>query len=332
MLTKLLTTWTGRAVALFRRCDGSPDPQGQGAQLQGRLASSKPGAAIVSSLVEFQEVQIYFVAVVQIAALISFNPANPGAGSSNQSSFADAILNSIAVSNIGIYSTFAILLTQCCLQRADMHWWYTFIIMSVTYVLALTIFSRNPSLMPPTDGLWTSFKASAPLPQCGSNPSPMTYCNLPYDTVFSFGGRFGGIGLAAFGTLAWWTLLIDQLAFSIREKLPHVARRLSSLDRRGIFRKVLKSRAWPWILSLYWGLVQGLLLWWVVEYVGTLIRVVSKTSIDNTANWSFGQLIAVTVWAPTIIKLIYFNICKCLFLAGHVFFPPPNFFPTNFSC
>ena len=321
VLTKLLSTWTGRAVTLFRRCDGSPDPHRQGAQLQSRLASSKPGAAITSSLVEFQEVQIYFVAVVQIAALISFNPANPSAGSSNQNSFSSALLNSIAVSGLGIYSTFGTLLTQCCLQRADMHWWYTFVIMSVTYVLALTIFARNPSLLPPTDGLWTSFKASAPLAQCGFNPSPMTYCSLSYDsynTLFSSGGSAGGIGLATFGAVAWWTLLIDQLAFSIRDKLPHVSRRLSSLDRTGIFGRVLKSRAWPWMLSLYWGSVQGFLLYGTAAYLGTLVRVVSRTSIGDTANWTFGQFIAVTVWAPTIIKFIYFNICKLLF-------QPPTF-------
>jgi hypothetical protein len=328
VLTKIFSTWTRKAVTLFRRCDGSPDPHSQGAQLQSRLASSKPGAAIVSSLVEFQEVQIYFVAVVQIAALISFNPANPSAGSSNQNSFGGALLNSIAVSDLGIYSTFGTLLTQCCLQRAEMRWWYTFIIMSVTYVLALTIFARNPSLLPPTDGLWASFKASAPLPQCGFNPSPMTYCSLPYNTLFSYGGSTGGIGLAAFGTLAWWSLLIDQLAFSIREKLPNVARRLSSLDRRGIFRRVLKSRTWPRMLSLYWGLVQGFLLYGAAAYVGTLVRVVSRTNIGNTANWTFGQFIAVTVWAPTIIKFIYFNICKLLFQPP-TFLSTPNFFPRN---
>jgi len=333
VVTKLLSTWTRRLVTLFRSCRDDPAPRSQGAQLQSWLASSKPGAAIISSLVEFQEVQIYFVAVMQIAALVSFNPANPRASSSNQSSYAGALLNSIAVREIGIYSVFGILLVQCCLQRANMHWWYTFITMSVPYVLALTIFARNPNLLPSTDEMWTSFKVASPLPQCGSNPSPMTYCRLPYTTDLSAGGITGGIGVAAVGTLAWWTLLIDQLSFSIREKLPHVARNLGNLDRRGIISKILKSRAWSWILSLHWGIVQGLLLFWTYGYVSALVLVSSKTKIDDTANWTFGQFIAVTVWAPTIIKFIYFNTCKSLHFLPHMLSSdPPQPHPHKPPC
>lgn len=92
--------------------------QNKGRCLQSSLTSSRFTAAAISSLVEFQEDQLYFIGSIQVASLISFDPNNPNTGSSNKSSFGSALLGSAIVSALGINGVYTVLLCQVCLQRS----------------------------------------------------------------------------------------------------------------------------------------------------------------------------------------------------------------------
>ncbi|KAK4224287.1 hypothetical protein QBC38DRAFT_515323 [Podospora fimiseda] len=69
---------------------------------QTTLTTSQPFSALSSTLVEFQEVQIYLVASIQVATLISFNSKNTTTGLDNSDSFASAILNARVAPSLSI--------------------------------------------------------------------------------------------------------------------------------------------------------------------------------------------------------------------------------------
>jgi hypothetical protein len=313
--------WVRLLYALFSCCGGRGDTTEEDSQLRSRLAilqtklaDSKLGAAVLSSLVEFQEVQAYFIASVQIATLMSYNPDLADTAGVNNDSYASVILNSGLAAILNINSLTCILLVQCCLQRARMRWWYTFILMTFTFALAVAIFARRSSLMPPVEGLWEKFKSDAPLPLCGNNPSPMTYCKPPRDTQF-LDNNIAGYSICSFGALIWVGLLIDQLASTVRERFPTLAKRLRNLDQGGILRR--ESKLWGYASAAYWFFVELILLGAVVYHMNVLALIVEDVSTGDAAKWGFGQLIAVAIWAPTTAKFIYFNICKSSLVIFH---------------
>ncbi|KAK0710854.1 hypothetical protein B0H67DRAFT_646280 [Lasiosphaeris hirsuta] len=321
---KFTTTWTRKIFYLsscFQGRRGREETRKRGKLVQSNLAASRFGAAVVSSLVEFQEVQIYFVGSIQIATLISFSPDNPNTGSVNSYSYGGALLNSVTITSLSITSLSCILLIQRSLQRVGMHWWYPFITMTVTYVLALVIFAVQGDLMPSVEGLWDRFDSDSQLTLCGSNPSPMTYCRPPY--ALSFIRDAGSVYAVCFaGSLVWLGLFVDQVAStanSTTKKLPSSLQRWLRGPREGKWGrgfdtlrcklgKWKKSKTGTWVSKLYSILISLAVFWMVCGYITSLRPVVARVDIGDTSGWSFGQLIALVVWIPTLVKHVYYNI------------------------
>jgi len=316
-LLRASTTWARRLDALFKRRskrDGSPSRDEQPATLLSKLGASRLGPAATSALVEFQEMQIYFVASVQIATLVSYNPSTTEATGANNDSYAAMLLNSGLAALLAISSTACIMLVQCCLQRTRMHWWYIFILMTYTLVFAIVVFARRSRLMPPADTLWEHFRDDTLLPRCGNNPSPMTYCRPPRDTAF-LDNAVAGYVVCCLGGVAWVGLFMDQLATSIPKRFPAAAKRLGGLKLPHKVRG--KTRFWSSISAAYWIVVEVLLLVMTGYHLSQLVLILRDVDISDPGNWSFGQLIAVSVWAPTIAKFLYTIICKPTSLPSH---------------
>ncbi|KAK3314824.1 hypothetical protein B0H66DRAFT_563724 [Apodospora peruviana] len=304
-LLKFSTTWTRRLFTLLGRRD-------QGICLQNRLASSRLAAAAVSSLVEFQEVQTYLVASLQLATLVSFNPGNAGTSSANNDSFGEAVLNSSIVALLSLTSMSCVLLTQCALQRAGMYWWYTFAIMTLTLLLALVIYANAGSLMPSADDLWDKFKGDAALASCGGNPSPMTFCPLPakaFGYLLSGEGSVENVGylVVTVSIQAWLGLLVTQLCHTVPERFPGFAVRVRKLFLTATRRKCFGPVTINWKLA-YWAFIQVFLAYMVGNYIATLTNLLYGLDLGEPSAWSFGQLIAFMLWWPVIAKFVYFSI------------------------
>jgi len=325
---KFTTTWTRKSYNLLSRCEARNTGKGtrkRGEQLQSSMAASRFGAALISTLVEFQEVQIYFVASIQIATLISFNEANLNVGSVNSSSYGGSLLNSVAITTLSVTSVSCVLLIQRSLQRVGMHWWYPFVTMTVTFALALVIFGSQKALMPSVDGLWDKFKQDSRLSLCGDNPSPMTYCRPPSGASITRDVvSVHAVGSA--GSVVWMGLLVDQIistAGDLAAKLPLSVQRW--LFGANPDRTVNNIRAWPdkvgewkktktgtWVSRAYDAIMSLGVLWMIASYVSALRPLVMRIDIGDTSGWTFGQFVALAVWVPTIVKYVYYNICKCL--------------------
>ena len=172
LVTKISSTWIRKVFHLISFA--IPNARGHGQKIQDKLQATKLGAAAKASLVEFHEVQMFFVASIQIATFLSFKSKLSGPISN---SYLSSILNG---NRVGIFSTsgaFTTLLTQCGLQRAGMRWWYTFLGTSIVLCLSLAIVNGPNILLPDPDMLWAELKQMSPVEACGNNPSPMVLCS-----------------------------------------------------------------------------------------------------------------------------------------------------------
>ncbi|ROW13978.1 hypothetical protein VPNG_04097 [Cytospora leucostoma] len=265
-------------------------------------SQSRAAAALTSALVEFQEVQGFFVASIQCATLMIFASDDDSAMLSSTSSFGEAVLNVEVVQMLSINGVLPVLLIQIGLMRLGVRWWYMTCIVAGVFALALVIATR--SLMPDYDTLWAYFKESGPIDTCGGNPSPMTYCLNSVDGLNSvLQSMNSGLML---GCVTVSVLLLDQTWYSLNTD-DRLDRLLDSWELASPKVLFLRRRAWPVFMVLLWfGIEFGLLI-----YVGIYLKaVVEVLAVVGTAasDWTYGQLIAVMVWAPIVGKYVYFNI------------------------
>ncbi|KAK2614207.1 hypothetical protein N8I77_001053 [Diaporthe amygdali] len=269
---------------------------------QANLSRSRPAAALTSALVEFQEVQGFFVASIQFATLLVFAADDQSAMLSSTSSFGEAVLNVEVVQMLSINGVLPVLFIQIGLMRLGVRWWYMTSIVVGVFILSMVIATRN--LMPDYNTLWAYFKESGSIEMCGGNPSPMTYCLTSVDRL---NGALESMNTGLIlGCVTVSVLVLDQIWHSLNRnrRLDDVLDEWELSSPRGMF---FRRRVWPVFMALLWFCLEFGLLIYVGIYLKAVIVVLSIVG-TSASNWTYGQLIAVMVWAPVIGKYVYFNI------------------------
>ncbi|KAI0153057.1 hypothetical protein GGR57DRAFT_503192 [Xylariaceae sp. FL1272] len=183
-----------RATATIGRPSVDSEPKAK----QIRKAIARHTTAVASVAVDFQEAQIFFVLTIQIAALWFYDEAGR-IRNSNSLAQSDAVWFAVPVAGYGIIP---VLLGQALLQRSRRHWWYTFILMTVSSVVTWYCFAQPEQ----SDyaALWAHLRKTRPIAECGGNPSPATSCwsiafaniNDPYLNVILESNSAFGVPLA----------------------------------------------------------------------------------------------------------------------------------------
>ncbi|KAI7782436.1 hypothetical protein LA080_013435 [Diaporthe eres] len=269
---------------------------------QWNLSRSRPAAALTSALVEFQEVQGFFVASIQFATLLVFAADDQSAMLSSTSSFGEAVLNVEVVQMLSINGVLPVLFIQIGLMRLGVRWWYMTSIVVGVFILSMVIATRN--LMPDYETLWAYFKESGAIEMCGGNPSPMTYCLNSVDGLNpALQSMNSGLIL---GCVTVSVLVLDQLWHSVNHnrRLDDVLDEWELFSPRGMF---FRRRVWPAFMALLWFCLEFGLLIYVGIYLKATITILQLVG-TSASNWTYGQLIAVMVWAPVIGKYVYFNV------------------------
>lgn len=325
LILKTLNSWSRIAswplIALIGRIfvPRRPSAWARATILQNRLAQTRLNAATITSLVEFQEVQVFFVIAIQIATLATSQIE--GRSSSGSDSFAEVLLNAQMVQSLAVNSILPVVLTQCILQREGMLWWYSLGLTSITVLLAQVIRAPSMSRVSDFETLWQNFKEASPVEACGGLPNPMTYCNTD-----NYSGRYGnweGTGVAlVFVYIAVVTLLADMLVTVPRVRqlitlnLSRVSQAVDGHDLRRFLFLVLENYLWPCFREFWWIGVQAGLLAFVISYFVEVLIIAFSVDLMDFGNFNYGQLISVMVWAPTLGKFVYFSICECLISAA----------------
>jgi hypothetical protein len=300
--------WPFITLSLYR--SSTPSPMRQAWRIAGerqiRLSRSRPAVALVSALVEFQEVQGFFVAAIQLATLAVFASTDSAALLSSISSFGEAVLNAEVAQTLSVNGVLPILFIHISLLRSGVRWWYMTSIVVIVFLLALVLLTRN--LESSSTALWAYFRESGPIDMCGGNPSPMTYCLDSLSTLTDVLKPLGDgivIGCAAV------VMFIHNHAWAPISGWLDWDKRLDHWETTNYKVLVLRRRIWPVAATVLWGALEMGLFVYVALYLHALITIMGRISTDSS-EWTYGQLVAVMVWAPVLGKYIYFNICKSI--------------------
>ncbi|KAH7156885.1 hypothetical protein EDB81DRAFT_403422 [Dactylonectria macrodidyma] len=258
---------------------------------------SRTSIAIATTLVEFQEAQCWFVFAVQIASILAIV-----VNSQEGAFWGEIVVNAAIAYHVSQNGVLPMFLIQICLHHEGIRNWHTFLGFFVEYLLAVVATTQKIYFK----DAFKLFNDQSQLKGCGYNPSPRTYCAATAGVdglQFSFFPHplLYKMVFLILDTVAIIVLLIDQLAWTMRKH--HVTKdmrigsyRIGRFPAWGSKKRGLAFKRWFWrVLEVTYLVVN-------VLYMVSLTKVITAESFAAN-KWSYGQIIAVTVWGPVIVKL-----------------------------
>jgi hypothetical protein len=258
-------------------------------------------SVLKSMLVEFQEAQCFFMLSFQCAALIALaaGPQVFEATSLMQLSANISMAKSVAFMGI-LPITYGVWI----LHRVNLHSWYISLWSAITIVVS-SVTLHLCKVVPRADNLQQISTADR-LDKCGYHPPPVIYCSSTYTSNFVIQDPFEFI-----------ESILNYVCVGIYGLL--LLKRLAPYPKRWFNRKpwfqATYHRAHPWLVSkgvrflttTVAVLIELLLSFFNVSYI--LLVTARNLPTINLNSWSFGQIIAVTIWAPIISKYLYWALC-----------------------
>lgn len=233
--------------------------------------------AIISALVEFHKAQCFFAISIQIAALVFLH------GLDSISSFSDAFAL-LPISTIG-YGPVAFVLW--ILSKYDKVSLYLCILSQCSWALSTVVFWKGHSF----NNYATNEVQDIAIPSCGRSPNPLVACTNSGDLT----GIMWNLNATYY---AWWPLcsfyIIYILLCQFFSSQPRALSRLQHFLRNahshnGIVLEIGCFCLWASMFATTYG------AW--SHYIG-------QGYID-TSTWGFGQIVAITVWLPTLAELLW---------------------------
>ncbi|TPX12033.1 uncharacterized protein E0L32_007336 [Thyridium curvatum] len=335
VLIKISTSWLRFAVYPFMTKKSSVPPaestlpQGlweTATMVQGAVKGSRPATALLSAAFDFHEIQLYFAIAIQTAALLANNNLETSQ-SGAAGSYAALMVTMDRVTNLAMNAFLPCLLVELLLRRActrhrsgarrpSPHSWWTLLLVTVSWGLGCAVMATQPQL--DFDDLARQFRARRPLAACGGNPSLALYCGLDRGLAGAsdFAPLLYAVGVGYPVVPALW---VQQVAWAVacRGKSDEAVRRagfygLGIAGKIGGGQTPPASRSagrtvWIWIVEVVWALLQGATVVFTCFYVKGLADVVQRVGL-GAAQWTFGQVVAVMVWAPFIARLVYLQL------------------------
>ena len=259
--------------------------------------------ALTSALVEFHKAQCFFVLAIDIAAQVDRTK-----GGLQPESLQQLYNTWVLIKSISIGGYLPVTFTLFNLHLVDLVSWYllslTICTVAVSIATLITIGKFNPS-----DAdiryLNTTSSTNGP-PACGER-TPGAWCYVPISlNHYSDDPSNGAYSMLAFCVFVLFLLMAKQLGADSY---------LSQLSSQRLFRiietcKVIMSAYWLRVFQsafivLFYATIIGLYLYFFGIFCQDLAWFASN-GVSNT--WSFGQVVAITVWAGPLCEYIHLEI------------------------
>jgi hypothetical protein len=277
-------------------------------------------AVLKSMLVEFQEAQCFFMLATQIAVLISFGNQAKFYGPKDEAQLdMDNYLGQI----IGTGGLLPISLVLFTLNNIGMISWYILILSGITLATssATVIISTKNEDNGYTPSSLAGFYDTASIDSCGGYPPPIVFCDeVWYKSTISQYFDQKVLSWTYIFPLVVFSVILSQLLLTLPRLSRFVKGMLPQLSR-------LEGSKLVTYLNVLWIVAISILyLFAIYSYLANLYYLNKFGAID-TSNWTLGQIVAVTIWAPVLLKYIYSACCK--FIPSAVFHIP-LLYPTKF--
>ncbi|KAL3601677.1 hypothetical protein FPOAC2_05948 [Fusarium poae] len=180
---KITKTWVRNfSLALLLPFNGPTKAVKTAIRWQKFVTQSKFGIAAGAALVDLQEAQAMFLAIISTAAIIAFS-GSTSAGLANISSSLSWATNNLILRGVVSAGMYPLLFIQLILHKTHNRWWYTLFLVILNWVLVLVI--TQPGVVG-IEILEDHVKKTNEVNRCGRNAGPRAYCqtlNLRFKNI-----------------------------------------------------------------------------------------------------------------------------------------------------
>ncbi|KAI9928737.1 hypothetical protein MW887_001955 [Aspergillus wentii] len=248
-------------------------------------------------LVEFQEAQCFFMLSIQAAALIALST---GPQVFEATSFAQLESNVSAIALVALMGVVPVTFGLWVLHKVGMNSWYTMFWSTISVALSnVTLYMGNSS---PSATSLVTISSTDRLDKCGHYGPPLIYCyGYSGSTMGSYSPSMFILRIINYVSLAFYGIIV----------LMWLAPYLRRCMQKNEWSQHTYVRVHQ-VLTARWARAFGRVWTVFVELVSMLFCVVYGIYLTSrnfgafdADSWSFGQIIAVTIWAPVICKYFY---------------------------
>lgn len=281
---------------------------------QTRLSNNRFAGAVASTIVDLQEAQSQYLAIITIVGLVAYAGNElPGFGKAH--TLRAWSTNSRLLDEMVSSSIYPITSVQIALHKTRNRWWYTLLWVVFTWTMAYAIALSGYATGEQID---KRFKQDSGLSSCGQNAGPKIYC-LSYG-ISDEGFAYNGLTLPSEGILGrkftYWTingivpfLLLDwitkgvlPLFFSKERLMRHRSYQVST---------AVTSQPTLTALELFTIGLGTYNLATFVMFRNALGDTYGKGESGSVfGGWSYGQFVALFVWMPILGKFLSLLIGK----------------------
>lgn len=309
-----LTSWARVGAYAISWPSGACTAKERSRVVQQRLDSTDQHAVLISGLVEFQKAQAYFGITMQGAAILALS----GDGSVfdaityKRIGLTVAVLGDVAATGI-VCITFGLYM----LQKAKKTSWYVTALSLLATTLSTTTWTRTRT---PLGNLLPRGETDVKLPSCGGFVTPVKFCTAA--TTIDFNSKFEAPIITCCTIMLLLLVAMQghkfflkcyQRASSMLPEIPGLY--LLRIERRRLdnFRNLESSETGINVFRAAAETILATAACIMVVWLGEPTRLgIACYYLASTpgGQWTFGQLIAITIWAPSIIEYIHSAICK----------------------
>lgn len=273
---------------------------------------------VKSVLVDFREAQCFFVICIQAAILVAFAGDSVILGASSVAQLQHNYAEAITISGSAAISvTFGLWILHR--SNFDSFYMYLWTLASIA-VSATAVFSRSAKTPNLSSISWQGDLSR--LDKCGHHYPPLIYCSYS-STPFGEGANVkNSIARQTYAApfAIFWVLGMQKTLSFLPGELGLFLAPFFRLSRS--VQSIMPPRAIS-ILTTAWKLLAesyllGMTIFVLVMYWANLIEQ-ANSEHNYATTWNFGQIIGSTIWAPSIIKYIYWSVCTwTIFASRHV--------------
>ena len=312
LYSSILTTWPGAATFATFRLRGYANATRRANNVQDRLLQTNQYSALTSGLVEYQKAQAYFAITMQGTAMIALGSDGSifDAMTYKEIGYTVVMLGDVAAVGV-VCLTFGLYL----LYKAKKTSWY---VTTLTILAALLCFVTWSQTRSPLDNLTPRTPPVTNISSCGGLVTPVKFCTAFTTTNYSTKIEASIISCCATVLLVliirqgrhilgeWYksltTIISKRSEYSFPLKIrPSTYEKLSN---RKLISRELTIRTTHAFTEVILAIAAIIMLVWLAHPHSLGYKYVSLSNVQNT-QWTFGQMIAITIWAPSIIEYIH---------------------------
>ncbi|KAF5001070.1 hypothetical protein FGRMN_1264 [Fusarium graminum] len=268
------------------------------------FAQTRFANATSSALLDFQESQALFATTVSITAIITFGGSK--AGLANMLTLLSWMFNNRIMQGLVTTGMYPVLMAQLAMHRAGERRLYTLFFVVLSWILMIIITEFQDF----NDAAFENhLKQVSTVQACGNNPGPMSFCQGIKDRAsyeffaLTLTTRFAVHIIVSCLIIDWALHFANTRVAAGGTKYTQIGGGTRSLFAFADVGGVKLS------LSIFWAAVELLTTSLIIIGLRELVDLLDMHSEDGGLSaWGYGQLVAVAIWFPVMIKFVSLNI------------------------